>query len=709
MKTAIFNLSLLIGTAFFSTVCLSSCDNSVTQNNGESRFQVTIGTLLTELTDRDAVALYPDPEYTSASFSSYDRASKSKTQDWFANGDNNWFLRHETVSGREEFVLFEADGPGAITRWWMTFAGVNGGAGYLRVYIDGETEASIAGTPFQIISGNKLSISPLASSVSQLTAPEQRGHNLFYPIPYSKHCKITYCSYDLKPDGDMHIISDECIYYNIEYRTYPEGTTVESYSEEAASRYATLAKEAARTLNNPGKINSSAQKSLNGELKAGESRELSFEGPSAIREIAMKLDAKDINQALRSTVLEISFDGESTVFVPAGDFFGIGYMPLYTRMWYVDAAKGGDMKARWVMPFASKAVVKVTNYGTQPVSISNSNISVSSWNFDDRSMYFHAIWKFYPQLDTRKDPATGRAAEHYDLNFVTLDGKGVYMGDSMCIFDTSSGWWGEGDEKVFIDDDTFPSIFGTGTEDYYGYAWCHPNTIVDHPFTSQPSGKGNLSPGYTFNSRHRSLDRIAFSSKLVFDMELWHWNHSVMDLGVTNYFYMLPGGKVINERDLTGLDLKPILSAMELVEMTENKIDIEAEYLNLERVSGGNYETQSSFGEHWSNGSQVFWSHAPAGSEIALSFDSPYSGQFNLKMLYAFSWDYGTVDVYFNDVQIESDRDFYNAVLHTEWKEYGYVQVAKGKNTITVKAKSPHQGIANCFFGLDRIVLERNL
>ena len=35
-------------------------------------------------------------------------------------------------------------------------------------------------------------------------------------------------------------------------------------------------------------------------------------------------------------------------------------------------------------------------------------------------------------------------------------------------------WWGEGDEKVFVDGEKFPSHFGTGTEDYYGYAWCWP-------------------------------------------------------------------------------------------------------------------------------------------------------------------------------------------------------------------------------------------
>ena len=136
-------------------------------------------------------------------------------------------------------------------------------------------------------------------------------------------------------------------------------------------------------------------------------------------------------------------------------------------------------------------------------------------------------------------------------------------------------------------------------------------------------------------------------------------------------------------------------------------MDIEAEFLKLEKLTGGNYETQTAFGENWSNGAQVFWSNAPVGSEMTLSFDSPYEGSFNLKMLYAFSWDYGVFDIWFNDRKIETNRNLYDANLHTEWSEYGSVQVSKGINTIKVKAISPHSGIANCFFGLDRIVLEK--
>ncbi|MBP9987009.1 MAG: DUF2961 domain-containing protein [Bacteroidales bacterium] len=707
MKTSVLRRAVCLCTIMVAAVCLTGCKHRTAAKPSEPSIQVTAGTLLQEMVDRDAAARYPDPAYASASFSSYDRTSLSKTENWFGNGDNNWFLRHETVDEREEFVLFDTDGPGAITRWWMTFAGAKGGSGIMRIYIDNAEEPAVTANPFNLLSGDSITIEPISSSVSQLTELEHRGLNLFYPIPYSTHCKITYSSDYIQPSGDRQIAGDECVYYNIEYRTYAPGTTVESYSAENAAKYSDLEAAAAAALSNPGEIAKSSRHSLDCTLEPGASFELKLKGPSAIREIAMQLAAEDINQALRSTVLEIAFDGESTVFIPVGEFFGVGYKPLYTRMWYVDANEDCTMSARWVMPFCQNATLKLTNHGSQAVTVQDAHASVSDWNFDARTMYFHATWKFYPKLDTRIDPVTGEACEHYDINYVTLAGKGVYMGTSMSIFDLSSGWWGEGDEKVYVDGATFPSFFGTGSEDFFGYAWCHPNTIVDHPFTSQPCGTGNLAPGYSFNSRLRSLDGICFAENLVFDMEMWHWNHSVMDLGVSNYFYLLPGGTVQNERDTTGITAKPVLDVLELLELDEDKMDIEAEFLRLDTISGGNHEAQSAFGEKWSNGAQLFWNKVPAGSDIEVSFDSPYEGEYILKLLYAFSWDYGYIDVWFNDTQLESARCFNNPEIKTEWSEYGPVQVVAGRNAIKLHAVEPFTGNELCFFGLDRLILEK--
>ena len=85
------------------------------------------------------------------------------------------------------------------------------------------------------------------------------------------------------------------------------------------------------------------------------------------------------------------------------------------------------------------------------------------------------------------------------MNFVTAKGKGVYVGDTLTLFNGDKLWWGEGDEKIYVDDETFPSHFGTGTEDYYCYAWGRHETFAG-PFNAQPDGTGNNSPGFTVNT-----------------------------------------------------------------------------------------------------------------------------------------------------------------------------------------------------------------
>jgi len=80
--------------------------------------RVTLDSLLAEMTDLVGMAEFPEPPYTCRQVSSYDRASKSPSQDWFANADAGQFIRVEKAAGRDEFVMMDAEGPGAIVRIW---------------------------------------------------------------------------------------------------------------------------------------------------------------------------------------------------------------------------------------------------------------------------------------------------------------------------------------------------------------------------------------------------------------------------------------------------------------------------------------------------------------------------------------------------------------------------------------------------------------
>jgi len=249
----------------------------------------------------------------------------------------------------------------------------------------------------------------------------------------------------------------------------------------------------------------------------------------------IELEASEMNQALRSTVLQASFDGHRTVWIPVGEFFGSGYMTNAHKTWMNQRNENGRMESFYVMPFREECVLTIFNHGIETIRI-NGLAGFTDYRWMPNSMYFGASWHEYHQIPTRDEEGSP-----YDLNFIELNGKGLYVGDQVTLFNNTHQWWGEGDEKIFVDGESFPSVFGTGTEDYYGYSFSRPE-VFSHPFVAQPAGGGNVSRGLTVNSRHRSLDAIPFNASVKADMELWHWNkETCMNYSLASFYYIMPG------------------------------------------------------------------------------------------------------------------------------------------------------------------------
>ena len=83
----------------------------------------------------------------------------------------------------------------------------------------------------------------------------------------------------------------------------------------------------------------------------------------------------------------------------------------------------------------------------------------------------------------------------------------------MNIFNPTPAWWGEGDEKIYVDGEPFPSTIGTGTEDYFGYAWGD-NHPYANPFHAQTRCDGPGSKGNTSNIRYQILDSVPFQKSV---------------------------------------------------------------------------------------------------------------------------------------------------------------------------------------------------
>lgn len=663
---------------------------------------ITLETLLNEMTDRENLARFPYPEFTLKQFSSYDRATTHPNDStWFANWDRSMFIRTEENQSRKEYVMFDADGPGAVVRFWMTFAGENSGRGILRIYFDGEENPAIEGTAFDILSGELLFGFPLAASVSELSPYENRGHNLYLPLPYTRHCKITYESENIKDAGAK--TGGEAVYYNINYRTYSSGTQVETFSMANLQKISPMVEQVNKKLASfsreiDGEMNS---KRLEGAIAPGEYLSVDFSGENSIRKISLKIDPDMNPQLFRSMVVEMIFDGQRTVWAPMGDFFGTGYQLRPSDTWYTSVKNDGTLDCFWVMPFREQAEIRIHNLGETATPVVEAELWTSPWKWDNRSMNFGSSWHQFTHLQTGEQKNNEGGGGCFDINYVTLTGKGVYAGDAIALFNTVYAWWGEGDEKIYVDGETFPSHIGTGTEDYYGYAWCRPEKFTNHPFIAQPDGSGNFWPGYTVNIRQRSLDGIPFNTSLQFDMEMWHWIKATINFSPVTWWYMLPGGQTNIKPDLQSIKSPVALHRSDIVQPVISNGEMEAENMKLINITGGNISFQNSDRWGWSQNVQLFWTGGKTGDEMEVAFISDKEYDSHVTARFTIAPDYGTVKLKLNENTIPGTYNLFNQEVSTREVYLGRIRILEGENRLTVSITSPSPMDGRAFFGLD--------
>lgn len=655
--------------------------------------------LLEEMTDREAVARFPDPAFTVRLFGSYDRGSVAPDKPgWFANDDRSQFLRVETNGVRRECVMLDAAGPGAIVRFWVTVAGTDG-SGILRVYLDGSDKPEIEGKVLDILSGGQLCGEPLSASVSIKTDYLKRGHNLYLPIPYASRCVITY-------ESDT-VFKGENFYYNIECRNYEKGTQVETFSLAALRRDDVAVSGFRRKLAGAGLgLESMKTKtvSLDGVIAPGQSVTRTVGGSRSVRLLALNLNGGRDPQALRSTVIEMSFDGERTVWVPAGDFFGTGTALSPYRTWHTQVTGGGLMESAWVMPFKESCALTLRNLGTNVVTVTQGALVTAPWRWNSRSMHFGAGWTELNRVSTRT-PGNG----HYDINYVTLEGEGVLVGTGVTLFNTAKTWWGEGDEKIFVDGEAFPSFIGTGSEDYYCYAWGNGN-FFDHPFIAQPDGTGANSYGHVVNLRNRALDAVPFRKRLRFDMEMWHWAETIVNYAPVTCWYMKPGG-VSNRGPSPALAALPVARArrdiMPLTLYTEGMIEGESLEADVSRGSAKPQDGHKEAG--WSGGKQLWWTGGKPNDTLRLTFGLAEAGHYALKLTLTCAPDYGVADIGLNGQTVFTGYDAYAEKVETRTLDLGPVEFKAGENVLTFKitGENPKAKRDGHMQGIDKLEIRK--
>ena len=664
----------------------------------EGKSPVTLASLLDEMTDRTVVARWPEREYRSLQASSYNRASVARDQPgWFADQDGLGFIRTETNNGRDEWVLMEHDGPGCITRMWTPYFyyGLDDRVGpNLRIYLDGNAQPVIDENMIALLTGRvDWAKPPLARETT-------RAGVFFLPVPFARSCRITTTA---KP-----------FYHIINYRAYSEHVSVRSFSrDQLADAAAAGERLEARTPEDKPAI----QKQQT--LAAGESFVLNLPaGPASVRRFRFRVPGAEPAR-LRSLVWTASFDGEQTVWCPLGDFFSAADRLHRFRMWSRAVDEDGWMTCQWVMPYARAGVVTVQNLGPSPADLEVA-VTTGDWNWDDRSLLFHANWRYeepQPTLPLR------------DWNFIEIEGQGVLVGDAWSILVPHSGWWGEGDEKIDVDlppDAGFPTQFGTGTEDYYGWAGGLVPTPADefsHPFAANirvgggaPQGRTR---GYNICARERALDAIPFRQRLRFDIEA---SSLVRDPRVLQQYsglvcwYARPGARH-NRAPQAEDAARPLLTAEDLDRAAPAPPEprripgaVELETLapagKTPGMQAAPQRPHESFGpEQWSGGRHLFMQPQNPGDYVEFKLIEKYKPQ-RLKLYFTKSFDFGIMKVSVNGRPVVERLDLYHKRPVVEMLDLGVHQPVDSAILVRFEFVGPNtQGRgARSFLGVDCIV-----
>ena len=612
-------------------------------SNVSGQETISFGTLLDEMTDLERLTNIPDQPYHMIQFSSYDRRSHTPgMRGWFYNSDG---FGGESIPGFEQtlvppdtsgigtYLICDVRGPGAILRLWT--AGING---RIRLYLDNQEKPFYDGKAEEFFWDTASKISGIES---ELTSPEffRQFDASYFPVPFARRCRIEWI-------GDIKKIH----FYHVGIRIYNEGIQVKTFEpgdilnnsntlENLKDLFHNNSKNGVRKSLKYDSINISIPNNTNSEI-------INSNGPKAIDYFSVKVIAKDIESALRTNILSIYFDDADIpqVHAPIGDFFGAapGLNPYISYPFSVNP--DGIMICRFIMPFNKSVRIEIDNLSEETIELST-RIHYRDYTWEKgKSMHFRARWQMDHGLIASNSSIL-------DIPYYLAFGSGRIVGAAAFLYNPSNAvmswgnWWGEGDEKIFIDNEDFPSFFGTGSEDYFNYSWSAEH-FFSFPYCGQPRNDGPGNRGYVSNFRWHISDDISFNKNIAFYMELRH--HGV----VTDFSY----GRIVYAYTLPGCidDYLPINNA------DVNKIPYQEwspqaylgskgyKFIQAEDIVSNPSHVELSAGRFWSEKNILLWKPEHNDEKLSFMINKPEKEVSNLGITIAHMPQGGNFKVYLN-------------------------------------------------------------
>ena len=671
------------------------------QVHGVQATTLTYADLVHRLTDLAHLAVPPQPGEKTALASSYDRSSTydpatDSYHHWDANGDGGGIVRTEG----NESVFADIQGPGCIWRTWSATAG----SGHVKIYLDGDTTPAVD-LPF---------IGYFDGSSAPFTRPHlvyrtpSNGFDNFTPIPFQKSCKIV---------GDPAWGS----YYHFNYTRFAPDTIVPTFKLPLSAVDSAALDEADKVLANAGanpagvrqgEETQKADLTVQPGAKAVVA-DLTDSGVITALKVNFPIPTNPDEQKnlLRQLTVSITWDNdkEPAVWSPLGDFFADAVIPVHYSNLVTGITDNGQWYSYWYMPYSSHALIQVQNESAVPIAMKWEVTHAPLGQSDaDAMLRFHAKWHRDAFLPRRPDRAP-------DWTLLATQGTGRYVGTQLHVWNPRGGWWGEGDEKFFVDGEKFPSTFGTGSEDYFGFAWSSGSPFHE-PLHGQPVNEGN--EGHASLYRWHIADNIPFQEGFEGCIEKYFPNSRPTLYDAVAFWYLAPGGKdpyqEIPAADRIGYwaplpaatpipNLISTTADVDTVPATNDPQVIEGESMHT-IVGDTEPQGMGSWTGHWSGNSQLWWLAQRAEAHCENEFQAPKAGKFHLIARLTKAPDYGIVQLSINGTKVGGPINLYGEKVNPAQPiDLGIVDIKAGANILGMDSVGTEKG--GYLVGLDYIKL----